>query len=130
AHIFFEEVGPCKVIESTSREIKCLTPHLSPWRFQQLWNASARSFAHSDGTLALPAPVRMVVGDLTTALVAAHGKCLTELQELQGYSFEACARTCISGFIAGTCFGFSHGFRGRRWDQGLIPEKSTRERTH
>ena len=36
-----------EVLEATPRELKCITPHISGWRFQQLWNGSAKSFAHS-----------------------------------------------------------------------------------
>lgn len=35
--------------ECLQHRVTAVRPHLSGWRFQQLWNGSAQSFAHSRG---------------------------------------------------------------------------------
>ncbi|CAK9061875.1 unnamed protein product, partial [Durusdinium trenchii] len=60
-HVAFEDIGPCEVIENSPRHLKCLSPHISDWRFQELWNTSTKSFVHSDGTMVVSVPVHVVV---------------------------------------------------------------------
>ncbi|CAL1142247.1 unnamed protein product, partial [Cladocopium goreaui] len=104
------------VLEATPRELKCITPHISGWRFQQLWNGSAKSFAHSDGTLVISVGVHVVVGDLVPWLYGSYMRCQGhegKEERFEAMSLEDCAQRCISLFASKQCTAFSYGFRGR-----------------
>eukprot|EP00439_Symbiodinium_sp_Y106_P027165 s1391_g3.t1 len=110
AHIVLDQIGPCEVLQSTQRELTCITPYISPQRFALLWNMSGNAFFHGDGSMVLP------VGRLVPRLLRQFSRCVSEEMEaedtVRGLTLQECAKLCTSRYTSRRCTAFSHGYRG------------------